>query len=71
MIDPADLQELLDKEPFEAFRIRMSDGNAYDVTNPNLIVPMETKLFLALGQDRWKFLSYQNMTSVESRDVAA
>lgn len=71
MIDPADLVELLEKEPFEPFRIRMSDGNAYDVTNPNLVVPMETKLFLALGKDRWKFLSYQNMTSVESRDVAA
>jgi hypothetical protein len=71
MIDPADLQELLEKEPFEAFRIRMSDGNAYDVTHPEWVVPMETKLFLALGNDRWKFLSYQNMTSVESRDVAA
>lgn len=71
MIDPADLQQLLDKEPFDPFRIRISDGNAYDVTNPELVLPMETKLFLALGNDRWKFLSYQNMTSVESRDVAA
>jgi hypothetical protein len=71
MIDPGDLQELLDKEPFEPFRIRMSDGNAYDVTKPELVVPMDTKLFLALGNDRWKFLSYQNMTSVKSRDVAA
>jgi hypothetical protein len=71
MIDPADLQELLDKAPFHPFRIRMFDGNAYDVTNPELVVPMETKLFLALGNDRWKFLSYQNITSAESRDVAA
>lgn len=71
MIDPANLQEVLDREPFEAFRIRMSDGNAYEVTNPELVVPMDTKLFLALGNDRWKFLSYQNITSVESRDVAA
>lgn len=71
MIDPADFQGLLGKQPFEAFRIRMSDGNAYEVTNPELVVPMETKLFLALGNDRWKFLSYQNMTSVESHDIAA
>ena len=27
-IDQADTQELLDKEPFEAFRIRMADGRA-------------------------------------------
>jgi hypothetical protein len=68
MIDPGDIQELLDKEPFEAFRIRMFDGMHYDVVNPDLVVPMETKLFLALPKDHWKFLSYQNMTSVEHRN---
>ena len=49
----------------------MSDGNHYDVTNPDLVVPMETKLFTALPGDRWKFLSYQNMTTIESSDVPA
>jgi hypothetical protein len=71
MIDPRTIQELLDKEPFEAFRIRMSDGNFYDVTNPVVVVSMNTKLFIALPEDRWKFLSYQNMTSIESSDIAA
>ena len=71
MIDPADVQELLDKEPFEPFRIRMTDGNHYDVTNPDLAVAMESNLFLALPKGRWKLLSYQNMTSIESSDVAA
>jgi hypothetical protein len=71
MIDPADIVELLDREPFEPFRVRMNDGNHYDVINPDLAVPMETKLFLALPKDRWKFLSYQNMTTIEDADVAA
>jgi hypothetical protein len=71
MIDPSDIVELLDREPFEPFRIRMSDGNHYDVMNPDLVVPMETKLFLALPKDRWKFLSYQDMTTIEDADVAA
>ena len=71
MIDPADIQELLDKEPFEAFRIRMTDGNSYDVSNPDLAVAMESNLFLALPKGRWKLLSYQNMTSVEDRATAS
>jgi hypothetical protein len=65
MIDPAIIQELLDKEPFERFRIRMADGNYYDITNPDLVVTMETQLFVALPQDHFKFLSYVNMTSIE------
>jgi len=71
MIDPGDIQELLDNEPFEAFRIRMSDGLHYDVVNPDLVVAMETKLFIALPKDHWKFLSYQNMTSVEQKNGRA
>ena len=68
MIDPVDVQELLDSDPFESFRIRMTDSTSYDVVNPALVVPMDTKLFIALPRDRWRFLSYINMTSVEDRN---
>jgi hypothetical protein len=71
MIDFTEIQELVDKDPFQSFRIRMSDGNHYDVTNPDLVVPMESMLFIALPKSRWKFLSYQNMTSIESSEVDA
>ena len=54
MIDLGDIEELLNKEPFKPFRIRMADGNSYSVTNPNLVVPMESQLFIALPKDRWK-----------------
>jgi len=66
MVDPVDVQELLDKEPFEPFRIRMNDGNYYDVVNPDLAVAMEGNFFLALPKGRWKLLSYLNMTSIEN-----
>ncbi len=71
MIDPGTIQELLDAEPFETFRIFMSDGHAYRVTNPELVVPMETKLFIALPKDKWKFLSYEQITWIEGPSVAA
>jgi hypothetical protein len=66
MIDPADIQELLDKDPYEPFRIRMTDGLMYDVVDASLAVAMESNMFLALPKGRWKLLSYANMTSVEN-----
>ena len=46
--------------------LRMADGKAYDVVNPTLAVPMETVMFLAMPtRDRWKLLSYFNMTSID------
>jgi len=58
MIGAADLRELLDRHPFEPFRIRMTDGNYFDVVNPDLAVVM-------------KLLSYENMTTLENSDVSA
>ena len=67
MIDPGTIQELLDKEPFDPFRIRLSDGEHVDVLNPSLAVAMENVLFVAMpSRDRFKLLSYQNITSVDS-----
>ena len=68
MIDPATVQELLDREPFESFLIRMNDGQQYEVGNPALAVAMEGALFLAMPKrDRFKLLSYRNVTSIESQ----
>ncbi|HET6250877.1 MAG TPA: hypothetical protein VFE47_24520 [Tepidisphaeraceae bacterium] len=66
MIDPRGIQELLDKEPFKMFRVYMSDGHAYEVTNPARVVRMDSRLFIALPHDKWKFLSYTQITRIES-----
>ena len=67
MIDPGTIQELLDKEPFDPFRIRMNDGQQLDVSNPALAVAMENTLFVAMPKrDRFKLISYQNISSIES-----
>ncbi len=67
MIAPAEVQELLEPTPFESLLIRMTDGQQYEVVNPSLAVAMQTALFLATpARDRFKLLSYHNMTSVES-----
>jgi hypothetical protein len=61
-----DIQKLLEAEPFSSFRIGMSDGNFYDIADAELVVAMESSLFMAFPKrDRWKLLSYQNITSIE------
>ena len=71
MIAPVEIQELLDRTPFEPFLIRMDDGQQYEVANPSLAVTMQGSLFLATpARDRWKLLSYRNMTSIESQTQA-
>ncbi len=71
MIAPSEIQELLERSPFEAFLIRMTDGQQYEVINPSLAVAMQGALFLATpARDRFKLLSYRNMTSVESQTRA-
>ena len=67
MIDPQDIQELLDKDPFERFRIHIADGKSYDVVNTDLAVAVVSNFFLALPKGRWKLPSYLNMTSIEDR----
>lgn len=48
MIRPEDVRNHLDKRPFEAFRICMTDGRTYDVTHPELCLPGRNKVHVAL-----------------------
>jgi hypothetical protein len=71
MVDRKILRELLDKEPFQIFRIHMNDGHSYEVDHPQVVVPMDSMVFIALPGDRFKFLSYLNITRLESSEIAA
>ncbi|MBC7773613.1 MAG: hypothetical protein H7210_14045 [Pyrinomonadaceae bacterium] len=63
----ADIRERLSREPFEAFRIRGSSGETYDITSPFLVALMKSKVFIAYANsDRWAELSYLHIASLES-----
>ena len=61
----AELEDRLNREPFEPFRVNTSDGKHYDIVNPRLAVPMDTRLFIALPQDRWTLLVLRHVTGME------
>lgn len=62
-----EIQELLDHEPFEPFRIRVSSGDAYDVRDPGLVVVMRSRLFLAFPKtDRWTLIPFLLIAAIET-----
>jgi hypothetical protein len=60
----AELEDRLNKEPFEPLRVHTADGQHYDIVNPRLAVPMDTRLFIALPHDRWTLIVLRQVTSV-------
>lgn len=61
------IQEVLSREPFEAFRIRTSDGHHYDVLNPHLVAMTKSRLYVAIpASDRGVIVSYLHITAIET-----
>ncbi len=45
---PEDLLELLRATPFEAFRIHISDGAAFDIRHPDMAIVQRSKVIVAV-----------------------
>ncbi len=62
-----ELQGLLEQEPFESLRVRLSSGDAYEIRNPALAVVMRTRLFVAFpGTDRWSLIPFLHIAAIET-----
>ena len=62
-----ELRELLEREPFEPFRLRLSSGDAFEVRNPGLAMVMRSRLFLAFpDSDRWTLIPFLHIAAVEA-----
>lgn len=63
----ATLNDLLNKLPFEPFRIVTSSGDKYEVQNPHNIAIMESRIFYAFPRsDQWAFVRLNQITAYES-----
>jgi hypothetical protein len=52
MIRPEDVRKHLDKRPFEAFRICLTDGQAYDVFHPELCMIDRSTVYVGVPDPR-------------------
>ncbi len=67
-----ELRDLLDKEPFEPFRIVTSSGDKYDVENPHNVAFGESRIGLFPPHtNRWIVIRLNQITAFESASEAA
>lgn len=62
-----DLKDLLTREPFQPFRVRLTSGDHYDVRDPSLAVMMKSRLFIALPKsDRSVVVPFLHIAALET-----
>jgi hypothetical protein len=61
------IKELLNAAPFLPFRMRLSNGDAIDVRNPDSVALMKSKVFVADPRsEHWTFISYLHIAAIEA-----
>jgi hypothetical protein len=64
---PQTVVDMLEREPFEPFRICLSNGESYAVRNPHMVAVMKSRLFVALpDSERSSFVSYLHIAALET-----
>ena len=62
-----DLKDLLTRDPFQPFRVRVTSGDHYDIRDPSLAVMMKSRLFIALPRsDRSVVVPYLHIAALET-----
>jgi hypothetical protein len=65
-----ELEERLNKEPFEAFRINTADGKHFDVINLRSAVAMDARIFIAFPDQTWTLIALRQVTSLQRLEAA-
>jgi hypothetical protein len=62
-----ELRDLLQRNPFEPFRVRVSSGDHYDIVEPFSAVLTKSRLFIAIpNSDRVVYVPYLHIAAVET-----
>jgi len=66
-----EIRELLAKDPFEPFRLRLSSGDGYDIVDPQSVAVMRNRIFVALpGGEKWVFIPFLHIAAIEAASAA-
>ena len=62
-----DLRDLLTRDPFQPFRVRLTSGDHYDIRNPLSAAMMRSRLFIAVPRsDRSIYIPYLHIAALET-----
>lgn len=66
------IKELLNKDPFEPFRISLTSGEGFDVRHPDLVAVGESVVHVLFPKsDRFAILRSNQIASVQAIEKAA
>lgn len=70
-MSPETLNELLARQPFQPFRIKLSNQETVDIRNPSLVVVMKREIFVAdPSRDHFHLYALMHVVGVESLQAA-
>ena len=64
------MQELLRRQPFEPFEIRLTNGEKHEVRHPEMALLLKSRLVIALPDDRMVICPLLHIASVETLQSA-
>ena len=64
------MRELLQRQPFEPFEIRLSNGEKHEVRHPEMALLLRSRLVIALPDDRMVICPLLHIASVETLQAA-
>ena len=64
------MQELLRRQPFEVFEIRLSNGEKHEIRHPEMALLLTSRLVIALPDDHMVICPLRDIVSVETLQCA-
>ena len=61
-----EIQELIDRTPFEPFQIKLVNGDSYNVSDPRTLVVLESQIMIAMFDQNWVIFPHDKINSLES-----
>ena len=61
------IKELLDRDPFVPFRLIMTSGKEYDVSDPGSAMLLKSEVFVVFPDgERWAHVPFLHIASIET-----
>lgn len=64
------MQELLRRQPFQPFEIRVSNGDRHEIRHPEMALLLKSRIVIALPEDRMAVVPLLYIASVETMQSA-
>ena len=61
-----EIRDLLRRDPFVPFRVKLVNGDAHDISHPWLVAELKDGLYVLYASGEWVIFAYERVASLES-----